>query len=474
MIKFLIRQERQGGFFLIRKEGRAVEVADAGYSLLARLHETQGCLDPAERTRLEQAAAGGKVDLPALLREQGLDRPEGWSAVRHVPSDVPPEQLPEHASAAPKRIYFEITRGCNLACRSCHVSAHHQLPDELTLDEILGVNRQAYEMGVFEIRYTGGECTTVPGFDRIIADARRKGFYVSVGTNGVYTEEQLDWLPYSGIDWFIISVDGDQPTHDKVRGYGTFDKVLRTLRALAGLPVRVRVNMTVARHNVGAIEAVAKVAADHGVGSLNLIPLRPYGRAAKAMSALMFDGARYYDYLREVRRLRAQYTGVEFITAMDLEDPQATTSRDRIVQKKQTCAAGVEACVVGPQGHVFGCSYSPASFPDQASSEEHALFIPGNIRTEPLRAIWRDSRRWEVFRDLEKSKNEKCTTCDHYQVRCTGSCQIMSYNEKKHAREVAEGRATLKEFQDPYCPKNAFDLHRPAPVDAPCGGAGMG
>jgi radical SAM protein with 4Fe4S-binding SPASM domain len=158
---------------------------------------------------------------------------------------------------------------------------------------------------------------------------------------------------------------------------------------------------------------------------------------------------------------------------MDLEDPDATTSRDRIVQKKQTCAAGVEACVVGPKGHVFGCSYSPASFPDQATAEERELFIAGNIRSEPLRTIWRDSRRWEVFRHLEKSKNEKCLTCGHYKVRCTGSCQIMSYYEKKHVREVAEGKADLKDFQDPYCPKEAFEPQRPAPQEAPCGGIGM-
>lgn len=472
MNEYLIRQERQGGYFVIRKEGRAVELDDAGYSLVSRLHEDQGHPVHFQRTQTE-AAAKGQHRLLKQLRALGLDRAEAWASVRHVPSDIPPAQLPADASAAPKRIYFEITRGCNLACQSCFNNSHHRLAHELTLDEILDVNRQAYELGVFEIRYTGGECTTVEGFDTVIADARRRGFYISIGTNGVYTDEQLDWLPGCGIDWFIISVDGDQPTHDQVRGAGTFDQVLRTLNVLKRQPaVRVRVNMTVARHNLASIEAVARVAAEHGAGSLNLIPLRPYGRAAKTMSALMFDGAGYYEYIREVRRLRKLYPSVEFITAMDLEDPTATTSRDRIVQKKQTCAAGVEACVVGPQGDVFGCSYSPASFPDQATDEERELFIPGNIRSETLRDIWRDSRRWEVFRNLQKSKNEKCTSCGHYKVRCTGSCQIMSYYEKRHARDVAEGKAELKDFQDPYCPKEAFEHHQTI-HDAPCGGVGM-
>jgi radical SAM protein with 4Fe4S-binding SPASM domain len=191
------------------------------------------------------------------------------------------------------------------------------------------------------------------------------------------------------------------------------------------------------------------------------------------MASLMFDGNGYYEFLREVRRLRRVFPHLEFITAMDLEDPRAATSRDRIVQKKATCAAGVEACVVGPQGHVFGCSYSPASFPQRATDEERELFIPGNIRSELLRDIWRDSSRWQVFRNLQKNKNEKCLACNHYQVRCTGSCQIMSYYEKQHARDVAAGKAELKDFHDPYCPKDAFELQLAAPQDPPCGGFGM-
>lgn len=307
---------------MIRKQGRTVELTDAEYHALARLHAAGGRLGPAERERLEREA-NGPANLSELLQANGLDRPENWAAVRLLPSDVPADQLPPDAAAGPKRIYFEITRRCNRACQTCFNNSHHALPGELTHDEILDVNRQAYELGVFEIRYTGGECTTVPGFADVVADARRRGIYVSIGTNGVYSDEQLEWIPYCGIDWFIISLDGDRETHEKVRGSDTFDRVLRTLAALAGLPsVRVRVNMTVARHNVAAIEAVARVASEHRVGSLNLIPLRPYGRAAKTMTPLLFDGAGYYDYLREVRRLRGLFPDVEFITAMNLDDPR--------------------------------------------------------------------------------------------------------------------------------------------------------
>ncbi|MGH9935998.1 MAG: radical SAM protein, partial [Blastocatellia bacterium] len=193
MIKHLLRQEREGGYWLIRDSGRAIELDEFGYRLMARLHETGGSLQQRERAHLTNAVRlnNGNAVLTEMTK-QGLDEPENWRTVRHAPRDAPATSLPRDAVVAPKRIYFEITRGCNLSCHTCFNNSHHKLPDELTREEILDVNLQAYDLGVFEIRYTGGECTTVPGFADIVADARRRGFYISIGTNGVYTDEQLE------------------------------------------------------------------------------------------------------------------------------------------------------------------------------------------------------------------------------------------------------------------------------------------
>jgi radical SAM protein with 4Fe4S-binding SPASM domain len=453
MIRHLLRQEKVGGYWLIRDEGRAIELDQAGYALMASLHASGGRPDDAGHGRLrESVRRQGGGSLLAELGKYHLDQPAAWRHVRHLPSDVPLETLPDDAVIAPKRIYFEITRECNLACRSCFNNSHFKLPGELTLAEILGVNRQAYELGVFEIRYTGGECTIVPGFGEVIADARRRGFYISIGTNGVYTDEQLEWLPASGIDWFIISLDGGRESNDRVRGAGTFDRVLQTLERLALYPaIKVRLNMVVARHNIQAIEAVARLAAEYGAGTLNLIPLRPYGRSVKKMTRDMFSQGDFYDFIREVNRLRPCYPDVKFSTTIDLLDPEATTSQDLIVQKKRTCAAGVEACVVGPLGHVYGCSYSPASFPDSADEEGWRLFVAGDLRQDDLRAIWRDSGRWNVFRDLSLYKNPRCHACRHYTVRCSGSCQIMAWYQRNALEESGGGRRQIADFYDPYC-----------------------
>jgi radical SAM protein with 4Fe4S-binding SPASM domain len=139
----------------------------------------------------------------------------------------------------------------------------------------------------------------------------------------------------------------------------------------------------------------------------------------------MFDKDDFYAFIRQIQDLRKRYR-VQFTTTLDLLDPEATTSHDPMVQKKRTCAAGVEATVIGATGDVYGCSYSPASFPDSPDVEGRRMFVAGNVREESLRDIWRDS--------------PQCQACPHYGVRCVGSCPIMGY--------FREGKP---DAIDPYC-----------------------
>jgi radical SAM protein with 4Fe4S-binding SPASM domain len=314
------------------------------------------------------------------------------------------------------------------------------LKHELSLAEILDVLDQLNSLGTFEIRLTGGEPTEHPDFQRIVDFAKQRGFYLSLGTNGVYSGAKRSWVYDSGIDWFIVSLDGDETVNDRVRGPGTYQQVVRTLQDLSHRPhLRVRLNVVVARHNVGSLADLARLADEHGVESINLIPLRPYGRSVQTMVGDMFDQHDFYAFIRQIQVLRARFR-VKFITTLDLLDPEATTSHDPIVQKKYTCAAGVEAAVIGATGDVYGCSYSPASFPDSPDIEGRRLFVAGNLRNDSLKDIWLDSSRWSVFRRLDVYKNTRCQTCAHYRVRCVGSCPIMGYFQ--------EGQPSAC---DPYC-----------------------
>ena len=443
MSNYRLRQEKQGGFLLDRRRGTSLSLSQPQFDLLAALRAAGNpppdWPDAGIARHFGADTASGKKWWQTLAA-MGLTTTTGLEALQIITLGDDPADLPNDCLAAPARVYFELTRRCNLACQTCFNNSHYPLDSELTVPEVLDILNQLEELGTFEIRFTGGEPTTHPAFREIVASAREHGFYVSLGTNGVYSEKVRSWIYESGVDWFIVSLDGSKEVNDRVRGPGTYRQVVRTLSELAAHSgLRVRLNMVVARHNVHTIESVARLADEHGVESLNMIPLRPYGRSVETMAADMFDQGDFYAFVRQIQHLRKRYQ-VQFVTTLDLLDPEATTSHDPIVQKKRTCAAGVEATVIGATGDIYGCSYSPASFPDSPDVKGRRLFVAGNVRREPLRDIWRDSTRWAVFRDLDTYKNPQCQACPHYGVRCVGSCPIMGYFQ-----------AGKPDAFDPYC-----------------------
>lgn len=118
----------------------------------------------------------------------------------------------------------------------------------------------------------------------------------------------------------------------------------------------------------------------------------------------------------------------------------------------------------------------PGSARHVADEEGKRVFIAGNLREDRLKEIWRDSKRWAVFRDLGQYKSPKCHSCDHYTVRCSGSCQIMAWSQLKHEEAVKKGKSKIGDFYDPYCFVDLLDEQkkgRTADLTSPCGGAGM-
>jgi radical SAM protein with 4Fe4S-binding SPASM domain len=452
-IDYKLRQEKRGGFLLDRRRGTALDLSQSQFDLLVALHESgrplTGWPDAGIARYFDDDAVAG-WEWWQTLAAMGLTTETSLETLQIIPLLGDPARVPDDCLAAPARVYFELTRHCNLACRTCFNNSHQPLHDELTTLEILGIVAQLDQLGTFEIRFTGGEPTMHPDFREIVTFAQERGLYVSLGTNGVYSAQVRSWIYESGVNWFIVSLDGTEEVNDRVRGRGTYRQVVRTLDELARRPhVRVRLNMVVGRHNVHTIESLARLADEYGVESLNMIPLRPYGRSVETMTADMFDQSDFYAFIGHIQELRRHYQ-VQFITTLDLLDPEATTSHDPIVQKKRTCAAGVEATVIGATGDVYGCSYSPASFPDSPDVAGRRLFVAGNVRQESLRDIWWNSARWAVFRYLNIYKNPRCQTCQHYGVRCVGSCPIMGYFQ-----------AGQPDAFDPYCFVDLMKKHAP-------------
>ena len=99
----------------------------------------------------------------------------------------------------PLEVSLEVTRRCPLDCQHCYnnlamgdLAARNQ---ELTKDEYFSILTELADMGVIWLLFTGGEIFARKDFLEIYAFAKRKGFLITLFTNGILINEKIaDYL----------------------------------------------------------------------------------------------------------------------------------------------------------------------------------------------------------------------------------------------------------------------------------------
>ena len=152
------------------------------------------------------------------------------------------------------RLTVLTTLQCNFACGYCFQGDHgdwNRRAHKMTLDEarrvIAWVESRLDELGPkrFSLTLFGGEpLLNLPVCYELVerlweaTQARGVGMTVHVITNGLLlTPEVVDRLAPFGLNGVKITLDGDRPTHDRLRplrgGQGTFDRIIENVRRVA-------------------------------------------------------------------------------------------------------------------------------------------------------------------------------------------------------------------------------------------------
>jgi radical SAM protein with 4Fe4S-binding SPASM domain len=169
---------------------------------------------------------------------------------------------------APLEVSLEVTRRCPLVCRHCYnnlaagdLAARNQ---ELTKQEYFSILDELAEMGVIWLLFTGGEIFVRKDFLEIYSYANRKGFLITLFTNGTLINQQCaDYLrqfPPFGIE--ITLYGKTRETYERLTQLpGSYNRCLRGIRLLLerGLPLKLKTVATrVNRNEVAAMKAFAE------------------------------------------------------------------------------------------------------------------------------------------------------------------------------------------------------------------------
>ncbi|MBG0560628.1 GTP 3',8-cyclase MoaA [Actinoplanes aureus] len=166
-----------------------------------------------------------------------------------------------------------LTDRCNLRCTYCMPAeglAWMPQPQQLTDDEVSRLVRIAVEqLGVTEVRFTGGEPLIRRGLVRIVAEAARlePRPRLSVTTNGIGLDRIAVSLREAGLDRVNVSLDTLDPDR-----FHTLTRRDRHADVLAGLRAAVEAGLTPVKINTVLMRgvnddeapALLRFALDHG------------------------------------------------------------------------------------------------------------------------------------------------------------------------------------------------------------------
>ncbi|MBX3436984.1 MAG: radical SAM protein [Planctomycetaceae bacterium] len=336
---------------------------------------------------------GRIADLFQLSRARGLPGAIRTTANRYRYDHAVSRALPVVNPVRPYHLQIEPSRVCNLRCKMCEYSYMENKGHVMSLETFRRILAQFPELTSVDI--TGiGEPFCNPHFLEIVRYAKSRGLFVGFVNNGnLLTPERMDALIDMRVDQIMFSVDAaTRETHEAIRVYSRFDRVLDTIRTLSDkviasgrtIPER-HMNFTMSSANID--EAPDFVGLAHRLGVSHV--------AFRAM--VFFEGSAYGqedgidrlspERLREIRD-RVLSEGEKYGVDVDLDPLLAGTADQHRLCMRPWMNAYVD---------VFGNLY-PCCLVTQRNIDIRQFSL-GNLLTDRVDDIWNN----EFYQELRRA-----------------------------------------------------------------------
>ena len=269
---------------------------------------------------------------------------------------------------------------------------------------------------------SGGEPTLHPDFKLIVNAGLERFDRVVVNSNGLRLAPLIEACshPSAAVQ---ISIDGDELTHDNMRGSGTFIKTIANINKLANQGIPVTIATTVTQNNVDSIPRLDRILANTNFSCWNVKRVVGSGRASDDDDITTPEWNRLVSELRpsaqNANRLRTSFMFSEGSIRAAASRESVFGSPDMV---NANCGTGRSKLYVNPDGTVYPC----ACMEDQ---------IIGSFAKQPTDEI---IHALESI-DIEPASNAVCRLCPAWKF-CRGGCP------------GAAKRTIAPALGDPRCP----------------------
>ncbi len=308
--------------------------------------------------------------------------------------------------SAPVNLTWEITDVCNLQCSHCLSMESRKIPKrELDFSECAAVIDELDSLKVFQINFGGGEPFLRHDFMDILDYAHSKSITTCVSTNGTVLDDALV-KRFKAMDLLRlqVSLDGAVPeTNDRIRGGGTYARILNGIELLAKYDIpHTSINTVVTSINFKEIMQLYDLAKFYKA-KIRLSRFRPSGSGKEAWNAFHLTKTQLVELSSFLSAHKDVLTGDSFFSI---------TAADRQKLGLNMCGAAKMTCSMLPDGSIYPCAF--------LQDEE---FLAGNIFNESFSSIWNNS---PVFNMIRNIRIDACAECPRFNI-CHGGCPAVAY-----------------------------------------------
>ena len=313
----------------------------------------------------------------------------------------------------PLALLAELTHRCPLRCPYCSNPVElERASTELSEQDWRRVLREAAELGVLQVHFSGGEPMVRRDLAALIAEAASHGLYSNLITSGALGgAREIAAFAEAGLRHVQLSFqDHEAANNDRIAGLaGAHERKTKFAAAVraAGLPLTL--NMVVHRQNLDDVAAMIDMAEKLGARRVEIAHVQYYAWALENRAALLPTRAQLDAATRIVESARERLKGV---LAIDYVVP------DYYGVRPKSCMNGWgrQFLNVMPSGTVVPC--------------HAAETIPGidfpSVRDLSLADIWYRSDAFNRFRGTDWMP-EPCRSCDRREIDWGGCrCQALA------------------------------------------------
>lgn len=296
----------------------------------------------------------------------------------------------------PLQVSIEVTRRCPLECLHCYnnlpMSDLGARQRELSKEEHFRLLDELVDMGCFWILYTGGEIFARKDFLEIYTYAKKKGFLITLFTNGTIVNEQIadylaEWPPFA----IEITLYGrTRETYEALTAVpDSYDRCLRGVRLLKerGLPLKLKtVATSVNKHEVVAMGQFAEE--ELGVEFKMDGQINPRIDCSQSPLAVRLTPEELVALDMSMPKAMSEYRR---LAKHDLENPAPRARIDTVYY----CGGGMNSFAINAYGEMSICVISQQETFD--------------IRPQGVKQVWEDAL--QNVRQRKRTRMTKCVAC---------------------------------------------------------------